>query len=208
MAFVRERVRVVVRLISRLAIPAVLVAACSAGLADPASVSPDADLGQLTRAFSPCDGFDSVPNASGHLLTTASWLEVTELIDTPEGTGADAGPGVVEGLDNGAGQIVSRQVDAHWTYWPGMEWTVTTGGELWLGFARFEAVGRDDIVSVVVAFTRDGSAFFPGECQEAILGDPLRRFYGDGVDEILKQAVGTTGDELSEVLAEADRAGI
>ena len=195
-----------VRLISRLVIPAVLVAACSAGLADPESVSPDANLGQLERAFSPCDGFDNVSNASGHLLTTASWLEVTDLIEIPAGTGADAGPGVVEGLENGAGLVVSRRVDAHWTYWPGMEWTVTTGGELWLGFAPLQT--RADVVSVVVAFTRDGSAFFPGECQEAILGDPLRRFYGDSVDAILKQVVGTTGDELREVLAEAERAGI
>jgi hypothetical protein len=63
-------------------------------------------------------------------------------------------------------------------------------------------------VIVVVAFTRDGGAFFPGKCAEATLGDPLRRFYGDGFDAILGRVVGTTGDELREVLAEADRAGI
>ena len=196
------------RLIARLAMLAVLVAACSAGLADPESVSPDADLGQLVRAFSPCDGFAEASNASGHLLITGSWLEVTDLIDIPEGTGADIGLGVVEGRENGAGQGVSLPVDAHWTYWPGIEWTVANGGQLWLGFAPSEDVGRNGVVVVVLAFTRDGSAFFPGRCQEATLGDPLRRFYGNGFDAVLGQVVGTTGEELREVLAEAIRAGI
>jgi hypothetical protein len=101
------------RLISGLAVLAVLVAACSAGLADAESVSPDADLGQFVRAFSPCDGFDDVSNASGHLLISGSWLEVTDLIDIPEGIGVDIGSGLVEGRENGAGQVATRRVDAH-----------------------------------------------------------------------------------------------
>jgi hypothetical protein len=197
------------RLLSRCVLPAVVVAVChGGGLADPASVPPDAGVDQLAEAFSPCDGFDDVSNASGALLATVAWIEVTGLVELPEGEGSQGASGVVEGSENGTGSVTSRRVHAHWTYWPGIEWTVVNGGELWLGLGTLGAPAGEDVVSVVVAFTPAGSAFFPGECQEAIVGDPLRRFYGDDFDAILQQAVGTTGDELRQVLAAADRAGI
>jgi hypothetical protein len=157
------------------------------------------------QAFSPCDGVDSVPDASSHLLSTASWFEVTDVADVPGGEGTVSV--VVEGLESGTGQMGSRRVDAHATYWPGIEWTLVNGGEVWLGFAPSAAVGRDSFVSVVVAFTAEGTAFFPGECQEAILGVTLRRSYGDDFDTIAAQIVGATGEDLKAVLSEADQVG-
>lgn len=188
----------------------VALAACGQGSTGGA-LGPDATVDELAAEFAPCD---SPPDfglpAEDLIVETAGWLHVTGVVEADrDGDGerqtlparvsvaADSTGGSPAGGMPAEG---GTDVLAHASFWPGVDWALANGAEVWFALADPEAVDADNRVSFVLVILPDGRVFFPGQCQHDVLYEPLLDDFGSALDATLREAAGRVGDDLFSVL--------
>lgn len=88
-----------------------------------------------------------------------------------------------------------EQVDVriHDSYWPGIDWALANDAKVWFGAAD-PTTYQAGTVGIVLVATRSGDVFFPGDCQDQLLNEPLHEAIGAHADAVLA-SVPTLGDE-------------
>ncbi|MGA9595354.1 MAG: hypothetical protein WBV06_04305 [Acidimicrobiia bacterium] len=161
---------------------------------------PDASIEQLAGAFAACpDRPDNFAPPSEYVASATSWMRLEEVRGHDDST--QTSPATVIVQDHPNTSATEREVRITGSYWPGIEWALANGGEVWLAMADPNGLAYDNIVAYVLVLTADGRAFFPGDCQHLILYEPLRQTLGDRFDEIMRTLPWKTGNQLSSALA-------
>ncbi len=182
-----------------------LVAGCVRG--GSASLPPDASGVEAGAVFGACSApVDLVAEPVGYLASADRWIRVDEVV-APVRDETSADLSTIRGGDSAGAVPTEMTVNVPPSYWPGVEWALNAGGEVWFAMADPTLYERD-FVAYVVAFTPAGEAFFPGDCQEQILGEPLRERFGSGFDRVMHDIVGLSGPALATQLGiREDNAG-
>ncbi len=173
-----------------------LLAACGSPEID-THASADQPYETLRSAVSPCPG-GPPPSDIGFSVVfeqVDGWYRVDDYSGTPI-------PAIVTGVDPGelaavsleTGEVVTLDIVAN----PGAEaaitWGVSQASALYLGVDSLESF---DYAAIVMAELPDGSAFFPGECAEDFIGDPLRQNLGDDeYSRFIQTALELTGTDI------------
>ena len=154
---------------------ALLMAGCSQRGLDP-GVSASEPYETIRAAMSPCPGGppqSDTPWFSGFSVVDA-WYRVENYNDslTPVLGSSQPGELTVVAVASSEPQILNVFVN------PGAElsipWGVDMASEVHIGVSESHMQA-----TVIMVTLSDGSAFFPGECGEAIIGDSLRDNLGD-----------------------------
>ena len=175
-----------------------LVAGCGDGDPDAgASALPaDASIKELAATFASCpEPLDAIAAAAEFIEEADRWMKVVRVeardVDLDRTSRATV---LVEATD---GRSLSEEsLSLHGSYWPGIDWALSHGGEVWAALAKPGLLASDDTVLYVIAYTPDGEAFFPGRCQHAILYEPLAQALGEDFNPRMSQLPGRTGDDL------------
>jgi hypothetical protein len=132
------------------------------------------------------------------LTTVERWVEILapaeefadeDLIDASRSVVVDTRVVPVRSISS-VGTPRTEPIDFHASYFPGIEWALTTGGRVFLALAS-EGLERE-MVSYVLIRTAAGEHFFAGGGAFATFTDPFRRLLGDRYDSALDTLVGMT----------------
>lgn len=158
----------------------------------------DSSIEVLNAAFTDCPSFSGDrDSALGSLRKVYSWVHVAEtgvVVDSE--VGPDASPTMTVITADGD----EVDVTIHRSYFEGVLWTLSVGGDVWFAIGDPAVFGPSNLVRFVLAFTPDGRAFFPGGCQPRVLYEPLHQLWGNGFDQHLRDAAGKTGTDLDAAL--------
>ncbi|MEZ5176673.1 MAG: hypothetical protein R2823_10820 [Acidimicrobiia bacterium] len=177
---------------------ALISASCGEGPPDAGSGSAllpaDATIGELAATFSVCpEPLDAIAPAAEYLEEAIGWMKVDRVVrhsDDPDRT--LPATVLVQGVDS----TTEEEVSIHGSYWPGIEWALASGGQVWFAMGDPEMLAFDNMVLYVLTYTPDGKAFFPGRCQHDILYKPLVQALGEEFDARMNAIPGKTGDDL------------
>ncbi|BDV32319.1 hypothetical protein [Microbacterium terricola] len=162
-----------------LAVSAGMLAACATGAEPPADAS-GRELGAKYGACTSPPGEVSF-TPTEYLAATADWLAVAKVVDAGRSTRAEGQtlPAVI--LDDSAHE---QRVQIHTSFWPGVEWTLAHGGQVWFAMADPDLFPAD-MVDYVLAVTPSGEVFFPGSCIDDRISIPVHEALGADADAVL-----------------------
>lgn len=174
---------------------AAVLALALAGCATERPLPTSASAEELGAEFGACDreqGERSVDPLEA-LAEPYAWFEISKVVDAQresDGSRLTFPAVVVDG--DGA----ERTVGMHTSVWPGIDWALDNGGEVWAAWTDSTANAEDQRVSMVLVISPRGEAFFVGHCLYKGITRPVRDRLGDAADEILASLPQTPPDEL------------
>lgn len=178
---------------------AVLLSACGSDQAPGAEASA-ADLGAYYGACDVEDGdhIDFAP-VDGFMEETSDWVQVVSVVEATKEDAADGTrtfPATVKDPDG-----KRHTFKIHDSFWPGIDWGLANDAEVWVALA---GVGQDPDAMVnanyVVVVEPGGDVFFPGECNEVSMRQPLARTYGNEYSAVVAATLGRHGDAIAAIL--------
>lgn len=181
---------------------ALLLALCTGcvGGSSPAGTTAD----QVAERFGACGSPGEGGDVWEFISDVSGWIHVEKVLEADRDGDGDRKtlPAV---LVDASG--TERHAHVHASFWPGIDWGLEHNAEVWLALPDSNAYEYQDIVAYAVVIAADSSVFFPGECQEEALRQPVLARYGISYSDVLRAAVGKTGNPLRSILGLEPRPG-
>ncbi|RYF47298.1 MAG: hypothetical protein EOO27_37755, partial [Comamonadaceae bacterium] len=164
------------------------------GCATIASVAAGATSEELGAIYGACDQ----ASVEGHdpvefLASAEEWVQVNRVIE------ASREPGVTAPVtfEDGAGS--ERTLSVHSNKWPGIDWAIENGADIWFAVAD-TAVWEKDLVATVLIVASSGAVFFPGNCVDVAFRQPLFEYLGPEAEVILAGLPTVPREDVREYL--------
>lgn len=184
---------------------ALLVTSCGEGPSDAgngaAMLPPDAGIAELAAMFSACpEKPDDVASAPEYVAAAVAWMRVDTVVRASDDFDRTLPATVLPQEPDGGVSTTEEEVSIHGSYWPGIQWALGNGGQVWFAIGDPEIYTGKNYVMYVLTYTPDGQAFFPGRCQHDILYQPLQRALAEDFEATMAALPGKTGEELAIAL--------
>jgi hypothetical protein len=186
-----------------------VTSACG-GVADPGnsgSATPLSAAHTLGPEFGACADppGETSGSVSQFLAGVSGWIPIIDSDAVVEATRAPSGerwtfPAVIRRPDG-----LLETVRIHASFWPGIDWGLANKANVWLAMAD-ASVGAD-LVAYVVVVASDGSVFFPGECSETLIRQPMIQSFGSEYSDLARAMAGKTPSEIDTLLQVSSGAG-
>ena len=152
---------------------------------------------QVAERFGACDSPGEGGDVWEFISDVSGWIHVDKVLEADRDGEGDLKtlPAV---LVDASG--TERHAHVHASFWPGIDWGLEHDADVWLALPDPNGYEYQDLVAYVVVIAADSSAFFPGECQEEALRQPVMERYGSRYSAVMRAAVGKTGNPLRSIL--------
>ncbi len=176
-----------------LAVLAFALIAGACGGSGTTDLAADATGQELSLEFGSClSGVDDMAPSQEHLAAATAWTNVAQIVQR-DSNDEESGRAKILDVSGGTAEYL-----VHPSYWPGIDWGLANDGEVWLARGPESSEGGSVWYAVVV--TPDRRVFFPGDCSNRLLYQPLRTTYGRRLNEVIIASLGQTGPDLAETL--------
>jgi len=151
---------------------------------------------QVAERFGACEVSGEGGDLWEFLSDVSGWIHVAKVLEADrDGEGERKTlPSVL--VDTSG---TERTAHVHVSFWPGIDWGLKHDAQVWLAVADPTGLEYKDLVAYVVVIAADSSVFFPGNCQEESLRQPLIERFGSRYSGVVRAAVGKTGRPLRSI---------
>lgn len=183
----------------------VALAGCSSSNVIDIEVSAAEPYPILREALSPCVGGPPEFDTPWYVSFTEvdAWYRVDQYSDLATPVLGSTEPSRFEAISVESGEPTTLELVVYAGDERSIQWGVDKAPELYVGVYHSST---PNLAAVIMAVLPDGSAFFPGECSELIVGDSLRQTLGDqGFSTFVENALELTGDDLMQYVSTSTR---